>query len=318
MPICFVGKHKRYTFAVYYFTITLFKVMIKVSDITFGYNKFSENVLQNFSLHLEKNKIYGLLGKNGTGKSTLLYLIAGLLTPQNGHVEMNGTNTAKRGVNTLSEIYLVPEEFNLPDVSLREYVRLNAPFYPNFDQALLNCCLSEFELPQDVHLGRLSMGQRKKAFICFALATNTRLLLMDEPTNGLDIPSKRQFRRVVSQCMNEERTIVISTHQVRDVDTLIDHIVMLHGKSLLLDASTADVCRAISFGQSHTADAPHTLYAEPTLSGYAVVSRNIEEEDSPLNQELLFNALQENPEVCTIIEEAQQKAKRTTDENENA
>lgn len=318
MPINFVGKHKRLTFAVYYFTITPIKLMIKVNNITFGYDRIGENVLQNFCLHLEKNKTYGLLGKNGTGKSTLLYLIAGLLTPQSGHVEMNGTNMAKRSVDTLSEIYLVPEEFELPDISLNEYVRLNAPFYPNFDPALLNRCLAEFELPQDVHLGRLSMGQRKKAFISFALATNTRLLLMDEPTNGLDIPSKGQFRRVVSQCMNEERTIVISTHQVRDVDTLIDHIVMLHGKSLLLDASTTDVCRAISFGQSHTADAPHTLYAEPTLSGYAVVSRNTEEEDSPLNLELLFNALLKNPEVRTIIEEARQKATDTTDENKSA
>lgn len=292
--------------------------MIRVNDITFGYGRNGENVLQNFSLHLEKNKTYGLLGKNGTGKSTLLYLIAGLLTPKSGNVEMNETDMAKRSVDTLSEIYLVPEEFELPNISLDEYVNLNAPFYPNFDPALLKRCLAEFELPQDVHLGRLSMGQRKKAFISFALATNTRLLLMDEPTNGLDIPSKGQFRRVVSQSMNEERTIVISTHQVRDVDTLIDHIVMLHDSSLLLDASTADVCRTINFGQSHTADAPNTLYAEPTLSGYAVVSRNTEEEDSQLNLELLFNALLKNPEVRTIIEEAPQKAEAPTEKNENA
>lgn len=148
-----------------------------------------------FSLRLEQNKVYGLLGKNGTGKSTLLYLISGLLRPAAGAVSCDSVATYKRRVETLQEIFLVPEEFDLPSMSLEKYVKLNAPFYPRFSREVLEACLKDFELTTDLKLQALSMGQKKKVFMSFALAANTRYLLMDEPTNGLDIPSKSQFRR---------------------------------------------------------------------------------------------------------------------------
>ncbi|EKC77193.1 ABC transporter, ATP-binding protein, partial [human gut metagenome] len=169
---------------------------------------------RDFSLELKENNIYGLLGKNGTGKSTLLYLISGLLRQQQGTVLVDGISAQDRKAEMLKDIFMVPEEFELPNVSLATYVKMNQGFYPNFSQEVLDRCLKDFDLPLSLKLNELSMGQKKKVFMSFALATGTRFLLMDEPTNGLDIPSKSQFRKVIANNMTEDRTLIISTHQV--------------------------------------------------------------------------------------------------------
>ena len=207
--------------------------MIVIDDITFGYSPLN-NVLKDFSLEFQAGGIYGLLGKNGTGKSTLLYLMMGLLFPKKGHVTIDGTEARQRDPKVLSEMFLVPEEFELPNISLDEYVRAMKPFYPHFSEELLEACLAGFEMSRDVHLGALSMGQKKKVYMCIALATNTRILLMDEPTNGLDILSKSQFRKVIIKGMTAEKTIVISTHQVHDVEHLLDHVYIIDQNRVLL------------------------------------------------------------------------------------
>ena len=171
--------------------------MIEVKNISFKYAGQKDLVFDDFSLELRQDNIYGLLGKNGTGKSTLLYLISGLLRAKKGSVCFDGIETYKRLPETLSEIFIVPEEFDLPAMSLDEYVKINRLFYPLFSTQVLEACLKDFELTSDVKLNALSMGQKKKVFMAFALATNTKVLLMDEPTNGLDIPSKSQFRDTV-------------------------------------------------------------------------------------------------------------------------
>jgi len=210
--------------------------MMTIEHLSFGYSKRKNRVLNDCSLRLDEGKIYGLLGKNGVGKSTLLYLMTGLLTPTEGHACLNGTDVRLRRPDTLSDFFLIPEEFDLPDYNLKKYVRLNAPFYPHFDHENLLRNLEMFELPEDIKLGELSMGQKKKALICFALATRTSWLIMDEPTNGLDIPGKSQFRKLLIREMNESRGIVISTHQVQDVEQLLDHVVILDNARALLDA----------------------------------------------------------------------------------
>lgn len=276
--------------------------MITVENLSFRYGRRRPAVFDDFSLTLGAGRVYGLLGRNGTGKSTLLYLLSGLLFPQQGAVRFRGADVARRQPEELSEIFLVPEEFSLPNVTLSRYVELNRPFYPRFSDELLARCLHDFDLAPDLHLGRLSMGQKKKAFMSFALATGTSLLLMDEPTNGLDIPSKSQFRRVVSSCMTDERTIVVSTHQVRDVEALLDHVVMLEGSHILLDSPTAAICRRLSF-EERPVGAPldDVLYEQPSLAGRSVIARNPQGRETPLNLELLFNALLSAPELRAFI-----------------
>ena len=265
--------------------------MIEVKNISFKYKGQKALVFDGFSLQLEENRIYGLLGKNGTGKSTLLYLLSGLLRPIQGSVSCDGIATYKRKPELLGNLFLVTEEFEMPAIRLSEYVRLYKPFYPNFSDEVLKGCLADFELPADVHLGELSMGQRKKAYIAFAMATNTKYLLMDEPTNGLDIPSKSQFRKVIAQHMTENRTVVISTHQVHDVEQMLDHIVMLDQRSVLLNASMQEIQDQYTFEYRTPQEMDDSvLYAEPTLQGNAVICHRHEgDAETQVNLELLFN-----------------------------
>ena len=207
--------------------------MIDISNVTFEYRK-GKPVLKDFSLSFPQGGVYGLLGKNGTGKSTLLYLISGLLRPRHGEVRVDGMLSANRQPEMLREIFLVPEEYDLPSVSLKSYTRALKSFYPRFSDDLLRKCIEVFDLEMDMQLGTLSMGQKKKVYMCVALATGTRVLLMDEPTNGLDILSKSQFRTVVVQGMEEDKTVLVSTHQVHDVERLLDHVTIINGNQVLL------------------------------------------------------------------------------------
>jgi ABC-2 type transport system ATP-binding protein len=268
--------------------------MIEVNNISFKYAGQKNLVFDDFSLKLEENNIYGLLGKNGTGKSTLLYLISGLLRAKKGSVRFDGIETNRRCPETLREIFIVPEEFDLPAMSLEQYVKINEPFYPRFSREVLEACLKDFELSMDVKLNALSMGQKKKVFMSFALAANTKLLLMDEPTNGLDIPSKSQFRKVVAQYMTEERTLIISTHQVHDVESLLDHILILSQQKLLLDAPVAEITDKYTFEYRTPDQMEDALYAEPSLQGNAVIApRKADSPETQINLELLFNAVNE-------------------------
>lgn len=206
--------------------------MLKIDNLTFGYNR-NQSIIDGLTLEFSEGGIYGLLGKNGTGKSTLLYLIMGLLRPQKGEVTMDGINTKNRTPEVLQEMFIVPEEYNLPSVKLEDFINSLKAFYPNFDEQTLYNCLNLFEMPNDINLGALSMGQKKKVYMCIALAAHTKLLLMDEPTNGLDIPSKSQFRKVIAKGMRDDQIIVISTHQVRDVELLLDHVTIINDNRVL-------------------------------------------------------------------------------------
>lgn len=206
--------------------------MLQIQDITFGYKK-NHKVIDGLNLQFNEGGVYGLLGKNGTGKSTLLYIIMGLLHPEKGAVTMDGINTKERNPKAMKEMFIVPEEYNLPSIPLMNYVNSLKPFYPNFDEQVLRDCLSVFEMPVDINLGDLSMGMKKKIYMCVALAARTKLLLMDEPTNGLDIPSKSQFRKVIAKGMREDQIIIISTHQVRDVELLLDHVTIIDDNRVL-------------------------------------------------------------------------------------
>ena len=270
--------------------------MLSFSNVSFTYGRRGKEVLSGLSLDFEENGIYGILGKNGTGKSTMLYLAAGLLRPKGGNVTAEGVPTQSRRPETLRELFLVPEEFDLPEVSLRTYVQLNAPFYPTFREDILARCLKSFELGDDLNIGRLSMGQKKKVYISFALAAGTKYLLMDEPTNGLDIPSKKVFREVIAREMTEERVMIISTHQVRDVEQLIDHVVIVNEGTVMLNASTAEIETRLRFEQRAVgSDLSDALFVQQTMRGIELICPNSGNDETPIDLELLFNALQTVP-----------------------
>lgn len=276
--------------------------MIKAEHLSFGYGR-NKQVFNDFNLEIEEGKIVGLLGKNGTGKSTLLYIICGLLKPSHGNVTIKGIDIKRRLPQTLSDIYLIPEEFDLPNLSMKQFVKLNSGFYPNFSNETLNTCLTDFDLGMDINLGELSMGQKKKAYMCFALATNTSLLLMDEPTNGLDIPSKSQFRKVIASGMTDEKTIIISTHQVRDIDRLLDHITIIDGNAVQMNNSIKDITDRLYFAeQGMNEPVERALFVQPSVYGNSVIMENKFGEESPVNLEVLFNAtLAEREKIQSVF-----------------
>lgn len=272
--------------------------MLKVENLTFSYRRKARPVLVDFSLDVDAGGVYGLLGRNGAGKSTLLYLIAGLLTPKSGRVLFRDTDTRRRLPATLSDIFIVPEEFSLPRIPLRDYMKANAPLYPRFSEDDLRRHLSTFDMNPDLNLGALSMGQKKKAFMSFALACNTSLLLMDEPTNGLDIPGKSAFRRFIAQNMTDERSIIISTHQVRDIDRLLDHVIIMDNSSVLLNRRVDAITSRLKFLTTDSRELiSGALYAQPSLDGTSIVVTNDDGDDTELNLESLFELALARPEL---------------------
>ena len=271
--------------------------MLKVENLTFSYRRSARPVLDGFSLEVEAGGVYGLLGRNGAGKSTLLYLIAGLLTPKSGRVLFRDTDTRRRLPATLSDIFIVPEEFSLPRISLGDYVKANSPLYPRFSADDLRRHLSIFDMDPELNLGALSMGQKKKAFMSFALACNTSLLLMDEPTNGLDIPGKSAFRRFIAQNMTDERAVIISTHQVRDIDRLLDHVIIMDNSSVLLNRRVDAITSRLKFLTTDSRELiDRALYAQPSLEGTSIVIPNDDGADTELNLESLFELALSRPE----------------------
>lgn len=276
--------------------------MITVENLSFLYRKSKRAVLHDFSLSLEKGRVYGLLGKNGAGKSTLLYLMSGLLTPKSGKVVYHDVDVRRRLPITLQDMFLVPEEFDLPPVSLISYIELNSPFYPRFSKEDMVKYLHYFEMDINIDLGALSMGQKKKVFMSFALATNTSLLLMDEPTNGLDIPGKSQFRKFIASGMTDDKTILISTHQVRDIDKVLDHVLIMDNSRVLLDESTMSICDKLFFTESENRELlQSSLFSTPSIQGNFLLLPNESGEDSEINLELLFNATLAVPERISAL-----------------
>ena len=267
--------------------------MIAIKNLHFAYRK--KKVFNGLNLQLEKGHIYGLLGKNGTGKSTLLRNLMGLLFPTKGTVQVMGLLPGKRQPDLLKNIFMVPEEFYLPDVLISKFVSCNAPFYPHFSKTQFENYLQEFEVPVGNSLQEMSYGQKKKVLISFALACNTDVLLMDEPTNGLDIMSKSQFRKVIAGITDENKCIIISTHQVKDLESLIDRITIIDEGGILFDQNIEAISSKLSFKISFDeADAATALYKEASLKGNAIIVPNHTGEDSKIDLEMLYKAVVTN------------------------
>lgn len=276
--------------------------MLEVKNLSFKYRHRGRQVLDGVDLTIEPGNVYGLLGSNGAGKTTLLYLICGMLIPNQGEVLYDGEKTFRRLPSTLSHIFIVPEEIELPRIKLVDYVKANSGFYPNFSMEDMARYLSSFGMDRDIHLGELSMGQKKKVFISFALACHTPLLLMDEPTNGLDIPGKSSFRRIIAGEMTDDRSIIISTHQVRDIDRLLDHLILMDHSHVLLNESIMNITKKLKFEVSDNRDdISRAFYAQPGIEGTFIVSENTGNEETEINLESLFELAMSKPELINHL-----------------
>jgi ABC-2 type transport system ATP-binding protein len=260
----------------------------------FAYSK-NKTIFENLSLNLEGGHIYGLLGKNGAGKTTLLKNIAGLRFPKSGNCKVLGMESKERRAEMLEDIYFLSEEIWLPEVSIPMYLKMFAGSYPKFNFEFFNRCLNEFEINSEDKLKNMSFGQRKKVAISFALATQCKILIFDEPTNGLDIPSKGQFRKLAAEVIDADRCIILSTHQVRDLECLIDTIIILENSQILLKNTVEEVCERLIFKTLLSLEnQTNLLYSEFTPKGYIAVMPNENGTESKIDLEVLFNMATQN------------------------
>jgi ABC-2 type transport system ATP-binding protein len=237
----------------------------------------------------------GLLGKNGAGKTTLLKLMIGLLRPTEGTVRIMDQQPADREPSLLQDMYFLPEEFSHPSVTIKHYTKANSGFYPRFNHELLSRLITDFELLESKRLNQLSYGQKKKFLISFALSTKCRLLVLDEPTNGLDIPSKGIFRRVMAGSLDEDQLVIISTHQVRDVENLIDRVLMLEQGKFIMQKDIYDITSKLHFATTTSPEGENILYSEMVPGGYKVITPQADGSSS-VDIELLFNAISNGTE----------------------
>ncbi len=276
--------------------------MIAIENLTYRYKK-NKKLFNGLNLQMQGGKIYGLLGKNGAGKSTLMKTITGLLCPFEGTCKVNGHEPFKRESVFLEQLFFIPEECNLPSLTIKHFLEIYAPFYPLFSHSAFAEYLNEFNVSADGSLHQLSFGQKKKTFISFGLAANTCLLVMDEPTNGLDIPSKVQFRNIVSKASKRDRIILLSTHQVRDLDDLISSVIIMDDSRILLNEDKARIMERLVFQDKKNQSALPTdvLYEEHTPNGLIAMCRNQRGESSYIDLEILFNATLSNPVLINSI-----------------
>lgn len=272
--------------------------MVIIKNLAFSYG--SKEVLKNISMNLESGKIYGLLGENGVGKTTLLTLLAGLKKAQAGTIDVDGHNPFYREPSLLADQYYLPDEVSPVHSRAISWAKSAGKFWPDFSLEKFLQIMKEFEVDAGQMMSAMSNGQLKKTYISFGLACGTKYLYMDEPTNGLDIPSKAQFRSAITKYTGEESTIVISTHQVRDLENVIDPIIILDKQDVLLNASIEEISDKLYFDYGITAN-PSSLYTEQLPGGFIQVYQNVEKKESKVNVEALFNAVHKNKELIKGI-----------------
>ena len=265
--------------------------MITINTLDFSYKNAA--VFKNISLNFKRGNVYGLLGENGVGKTTLLKLICGLQHPTAGTCTVDEFVPSERNPYFLQNIFFLPEEVITDDTTPEKFVKKLGVFYPRYDHGYFLNLMNELEVDATKKFDALSYGQKKKALLACALSLRTDYLLLDEPTNGLDIPSKALFRKVILQHCTDETTVIISTHQVKDVENLIDPIVILDHDEVLLNATFEEISSKLYFeyGAEKSDDA---LYSEMMPGGYINVLPNNFEMESKVNVEALFNAVRNN------------------------
>lgn len=271
--------------------------MIEVNKISFSYGK--SLVLKDISFQLEDGKIYGLLGENGVGKTTLLTLLSGLKVCQEGTINVDGFKPFDRKPSFLSNQYFLSDDVAPVNMSAIAFAKNYGKFWVNFSLDKFKEIMQLFDNDLNQNMSKMSAGQLKKSYIAFALACDCKYLYMDEPTNGLDIPSKALFRKALLQYVSENSTVLISTHQVRDLENVIDPIIILDNKDVLLNATVDEISQKLYFDYSNTLK-DNALYKEITPGGSVQVLVNQDSADSKVNLEALFNAVQANK---TMIKE---------------
>ncbi len=279
--------------------------LVTISKLGFDYR--GKKLFDNLDLTIETSRRYGLFGPNGSGKTTLLNLLTGLLFRRQGEIQTLGEDPTQRSAQLLSSIFYLPEQISLPPLSVNNYLKIYAPFYPSFDRRTFNDYAKLLDVDTNKKLHTHSHGQKKKFMLAFGLACNCQLNLLDEPTNGLDIPSKAIFRQLIATATNDSNSFIISTHQVKDIENLVNEVIMLNQGKVVFNQTAERISTTLSMRRQTTPPAPESLFIlEDGLKSYSVIERNLGGEPGDIDLELLFNAV--------LIDAAKINAEFTTGE----
>jgi len=279
--------------------------MIMCENIDFSYRK-DQKLFNNLSASFESSHIYGLLGKNGAGKTTLLKCICGLLHPSSGKITIDGKSVFKRLPSILSSIFFLPETFFIPDMSVEQYIKYYSPFYPNFDIKIFEDSSHVLEIENEKKISSFSYGQKKKFLLAFGFATKAPIVILDEPTNGLDIPSKTVIRRKIAESFTEEQSVIISTHQVRDLQQIFDSIIILNDGKIIFNRSLEQIAKNLATVQVTNDDSKYentSNYFEQTPIGKIYLTKNEQSssKEQPIDIEFLFNATINSPDFVNSL-----------------
>lgn len=272
--------------------------MIKIENISYGYSH-KLPIFNDISLEIGSG-IYGLLGENGVGKTTLMHLICGLLFPRKGKCSIDGKDTAERQPELLKRYFFLPEEMQMPAESISQFASYHSVFYPHFNKEEFEQNLQELHVDKQQKLSSISSGQQKKAMLAYAFALHTRYIILDEPTNGLDITARQALKRIISRSMDDENTLLISTHQAHDFENLLDYLIILSEGEILLNRSLDEIGKRLLFARTNILP-PDSIYHEQDLSGYFSIVPNEEEEENTPDIELLYKAILQEPEKIKRI-----------------
>ncbi len=215
--------------------------IVEIHDLVRTYGR--KRALNGVNLTLEKGTVLGLVGQNGAGKTTIIKHILGLLRAESGSVRVFGKDPVADPPGVLSRIGYLSEEGDLPMwMKVEELIRYSAAFYPGWDQSYCDSLQKQFGLSSKAKLGALSKGQRARAGLLVALAFRPELLLLDEPSSGLDPVVRRDILGAIIRTIADEgRTVLFSSHLLSEVEQVSDRVVMVKDGSIILDDNLARI-----------------------------------------------------------------------------
>jgi ABC-2 type transport system ATP-binding protein len=202
-----------------------------------------KGVLKDFDLTVENGRIYGLLGLNGEGKTTLARILMGVIPADGGEILYKGRRIGFRDSAYKREFGYVPEDpFFYEDMTIRALLEFNAHFYPKWDRKRAASDLDRFALDPKSRIGTLSRGTKLKLGLAVTLAAAPEFLILDDPTSGLDVPTRQDFlREIIRELAASGTTILFATHMVHELERIVERLLVLHGGRLILDEDFEEV-----------------------------------------------------------------------------
>lgn len=263
--------------------------MITLRDASYSYPKKAD-ALTGITCEVHPG-IHLLMGANGTGKTTLLHLMAALRYPTSGVCLLDGEELRLRRPSQLCRVQYFSPDMDFPESSVEKMVSRHAPFFPRFDAAMLSRNLAAFGIDSRRKFTSLSYGNAIKARLAYMLALRCEVLLLDEPTVGLDFEGRGQFGRLLMECIDEDQTVVVSTHSLSEFEPLYDSVMFLRDGCLLLQASFGKISRRVMSVVTATPPAD-AIYSEMRMGRcHSIVPAGEDDMDSAPDCTLLYNAL---------------------------